>query len=102
MISQTTIILEQGDEDLIKMIIPKNPCVACIFHGNMGCCGCTAQTRYVEQIQPIKAAGVLEYAQKYNQLVNLRKRIIEDQAACCALEAELRNIGVEVKEEEIV
>jgi len=91
---KTELIFEDGDINLIKTILPKNPCTDCPAKGR--CNGCYKHGEYAKAINPIKAANVLEYALMYNRAIEIEGFLEDLTKEKQKLVAELQNIGIEI------
>lgn len=62
----TTAVFDEKDVGLIKRYLPDSPCISC--SAGAGCVGCPAHRQWQKAYEaPLKSAGVLEYAEQYNQ-----------------------------------
>ena len=60
-----TVVFDEKDAELIKRYLPESPCDSC--RAGVGCTGCPDHWRWKQAYEePLKSAGVLEYAIRYN------------------------------------
>ncbi len=86
-----TIVREYTEEDreLLKNIIPANPCTKCPDNISIGCCGCYKSQDYNKTIQPYKKAGIYTTALLLRERFELNKKIDEMAARVQQINEEL-------------
>lgn len=85
--------LSENDIELLKNILPDNPCCDCYI--GSACCGCPEGGKYERQVKPYKEAGIYEIALNIKKS-RMIKRIIKAREE--ELEALINSIPQEVRE----
>lgn len=63
--TETIVRFEESDFELLKGVIPSNPCQKCSPAERAACCGCIDEKEYKRQMKPFVDAGIEEYAQTF-------------------------------------
>lgn len=59
---ETINVLSKEDIDLLKEVLPMNPCRKCSINARMGCCGCVEKCIHEQKLKPYNETGILELA----------------------------------------
>lgn len=89
--TETKIIVEPKDVDMVCTILPKNPCQCCSASRDGSCCGCPDGREYANVVNPLRESGIYSYTLKYNKYFQL----IEEKEK---IQKEMKDIAQELKE----
>ena len=68
-----TVEFTAEDRELLKQLLPKNPCDGCGF--GVGCCGCRESRDYEEKVRPYKDANIYDIALTIRKIHEIKQSI---------------------------
>ena len=77
--------------ELLKKLLPKNPCSTCniAWHYGVACCDCAEGSEYLERVKPYKELGIYDIACELRDIASMEKEIKEKQKEVADMKAKL-------------
>lgn len=85
-----TVEFTDEDRELLKQLLPKDPCNGCIL--GVGCCGCPEGYDYAEKVRPYKDANIYDIALGIRKIHDIKQNMKLE-------EDEIKNLMESIPEE---